>query len=335
MRRLGEEYKRQIQGQRSPSQYANADIGEFLHRFFLDDSGRIDPQKAPPALALKDLDDRFAVRDAAVAVGLHTCRGGTLDQGRVLVIGTEKKMVNSLACTHSGSDLRMKLEDQKDDILHEYEAFLNSGEAQAKGEPHYDPTGMYKVFFPAMESEVPYKCLEEGLSLSIQRDPERQYSDYRRGPAFVGDFSFAELNGMMRFCRDEDSWSDFISGEDGFDTDSDCSTRKRTFSHMSKPQRLPAQDPDPTIFHFLWRGRETGNNTIEVDYANLHTGWIQFLDEDFTKFRGIFNAPNSFVGRGAEFKGFKISEERKTTRKRWGSYTQERYDYENRARWRR
>ncbi|KAA8895469.1 hypothetical protein FN846DRAFT_969655 [Sphaerosporella brunnea] len=325
--RLRREYQRRLESQPSPSDQANTDIDAFLDRVFLDVNGEIDPRKAPQGLPLPGLEDRFAVRNAAVEAGLYTRSGGRLVDGRVLVIGTDKNLVDSIARGYAGavSELQMQLEDRKDEVVREHEVFLSSGEVEAKGEPHYVPTGTYRVFLPVMESEAPYKCLEEGLTLCIQNDLERRCANRGtdQGPAFMGDFSFAGLNGIMRFCRDGDDWSDFQCLEDDYAGDGSSRKRKYASDRQVTPERTPAADPDPTIFHFLWRGMETGNTRIEQDLYNQYTGWIQFVDEDFTKFRGIINGANSIIGHRAKIEGFKVSEETERTHKRWRDYSQE------------
>ncbi|KAF8535385.1 hypothetical protein BDD12DRAFT_855524 [Trichophaea hybrida] len=162
------------------------------------------------------------------------------------------------------------------------------------------------------------------------------------GP-LLGDFNLGVLEGLMRFCRDDESWSDFESDTENWDLGSSThigGKRKgsQLKNHRHKRQRIRRQGEafNDRILHFIWRGRETGYGTIEVDYTGSHTGYIQFSDDQFTRFEGVlYGCDVDPIAECCRFEGFKVQDEVERTAKTWDEYTKERFVYQSKAsRWR-
>jgi len=162
------------------------------------------------------------------------------------------------------------------------------------------------------------------------------------GP-LLGDFNFGVLEGLMRFCRDDESWSDFESESEDWDLSSSAYIRGKRKGLQLENQRHKRQRArrrggffNDRILHFIWRGRETGYGTVEVDYTGSHTGYIQFSDDQFTRFEGVlYGCEVDPIAECYRFEGYKIQDEVERTAKTWDEYTKERFVYQNKAsKWR-
>ena len=88
----------------------------------------------------------------------------------------------------------------------------------------------------------------------------------------------------------------------------------------------------PFRVYLQWRGRETAEGEIELDYDNSNVGHIDFLDSACTRFRGKMNI--SFAGDPVSFSGYKISDKGRWGPLRWDLYSEEQHERERVARWR-
>jgi hypothetical protein len=197
-----------------------------------------------------------------------------------------------------------------------------------------------KLRTPHGHYEVTCKDISEGwdnmrnLTLAIQDDPDRVHK--YDGDCFVGDFSFGVLSGIMRFRRQGETWDDFETKDDCSDSEQSfdmSASRKRKFSgaQYSKKRLRSDASIDPLKFHFIWRGRDTGENVIQLDVNHANKGWLKFKDHSLKQFQGEFDA--DLLGKGIKFSGKLVGKIGRATNKRWSSYSERQYEEERVGRW--
>lgn len=82
--------------------------------------------------------------------------------------------------------------------------------------------------------------------------------------------------------------------------------------------------------YFMWRGRETGENEIQLDHTGENHGEIVCLDATCSRFRG--NLSGGCVGSNVEFEGYKTSSEATDLVNTWEDYSEDVYEEERKAR---
>ncbi|MCJ1371358.1 hypothetical protein MMC20_002573 [Loxospora ochrophaea] len=143
-----------------------------------------------------------------------------------------------------------------------------------------------------------------------------------------GGFDSGVVEGVMLFARDEQSLSKIVDElqeddeedeeeleEDSSSEHSEASAQPST-SHATSKKR-GATEPFPSAratkksklstpskldrLYLQWRGRETGEGEIELDYDNEHRGYLDFTDAACTQFKGVACFP--LVADKVEFRG--------------------------------
>ncbi len=108
-------------------------------------------------------------------------------------------------------------------------------------------------------------------------------------------------------------------------------TRKRKAPpHISSPGRPTKKIKSAAQrISILLRGRETGMGEIQPD---PEAGYLEFIDELFTHFRGKVDLP--YIGRAVEIEGFKIAPRAKQSAEPWDNFSEDAYEHARVARWR-
>lgn len=99
---------------------------------------------------------------------------------------------------------------------------------------------------------------------------------------------------------------------------------KRQCDRPIKTARAPAR----RVFIRL-RGRETGEGEIQPDPVS---GYLDFSNEDFTKFVGMIDLP--YLSGSVKLEGFKVSTTAKRQYESWSSFSEAAYERARVARWR-
>lgn len=106
------------------------------------------------------------------------------------------------------------------------------------------------------------------------------------------------------------------------------SKRKAAKGTSTKVSKKAKTSSTPTKFFLQWRGRETGEGTIET---GVHEGTIQFADKKYIKISGDMDM--GFVG-GEKFEGKKVSAEPHFSGESWSNFSESAYEYARVNRWR-
>jgi hypothetical protein len=323
----------------SPSKEAEFDVGLFLSKYFLDARGAPDRSKTREPLSLPGYIYRHTLHAAAERInGLHTYCGGEGDS-RILVIGWNRTAVWAKA----GEVDRQHREGKQTQREAQWERKIQShrdyvaGLAQRKG--RFKPenaVGTYVVSCKEISEEWDNA---DDLTMSITEST---------GPAeLVAEFDFGILEGIMRLGRDPEPLA--LSGSDDEEADDEeldeesepaptgtkrgrtAKAPKRATARKSKRNKSASDAAHPRRLYLQWRGRETGESEIQLDYGNTHTGHLDFTDAGCTVFEGVANLVYVYK---AKFRGFKINDEPARKTRSWGDYSEEEHEYARTARWR-
>lgn len=269
----------------------------------------------------------------------HESANPTTSYGRWLVIGRSRRMVpNEVRAiqdpiVRDEDEAEEELEDElmdeelpekepDDDELTIHEQQRAAVSAEARISETWDVTGHWRV----------RACSPDGTPLSNRRffdlsfhTTETLWSHPRRKhdiPLFElwAKFSFEGIKGYMRFQR-----SDVII------------TTKRVSLGAYKLQEVHMPQPSNRQLYYRWRGRETGEDVIELD-SDLTPQPLTFSN-DGKKLFGEFNSPNfgNWCLRGRKVRELSRDDvlEVRYFQGRWDNLNQETYDREDRDRWKR
>ncbi|KAF8544001.1 hypothetical protein BDD12DRAFT_817509 [Trichophaea hybrida] len=351
-----------------PIDAANYNFKLFLRRYFLDSTGRLDIKKAPAAMDLCRVRDRLQLAAAAKEIpGLHV--DDAHDDGahdgpfyNILVVGKDQKSVRDIARIkveeikreRRQADIRRELEvaslkerfeREKEQTIKQldddFRPLMESHFALVKSLPKPSTTasvanakGTFHIRCPEIEGSWPDTCYD-GLTLVIRDDPER--TNTSGGPCLRGDFEFGVLSGIMHFWLPGEDWQTDYDGPD-----EDSSDEEYEFQSLNKKRRKPTASRGPVSkkravaadsrkLHFLWRGRESGEGEIQVDYQNTNKGCIEFRDNTFTVFDATWSA--DLLGDDIKFCGHKTSASGKGNGIRWGELGEKAYRRAEISRW--
>lgn len=330
-----------------PSEQANYDIDLFLRRYFFDDNRTVDPSKTRRPIPLPGLHDRQEMYIAAERYGLHTVSAGE-GTARVLVIGWNRSTVWDVANGISNAQhekARLKQTAGWEEKMQRHQAFVRRvGKPDTgKGFSMQNARGSYVIECP----EIRKNYLKDAGELAL-----RITESNRDG--WVGIFDFGILEGVMRLDVDrealfagrndseskddeEEDEDDEANEDDDEDEENEVlepvlsTTNKRKASTQPKPPS-PKKRAAPTQrrIHLLWRGRETGESEIQLDYDNSNIGHLDFTDATCTEFKAVMNA--DLLGRFG-FRGYKVGGMGGPATRAWRDYSEGQYERDRVGRW--
>jgi hypothetical protein len=327
----------------SPSKQANFDIDLFLSKYFLDENDKPDQSKTPEPLPLPGFANRAALHQAAERIsGLHTVSGGTDYSSRVLVIGWDRDKVRQEA-SRIGREQASEQKEERDEEWEEKMQDHRDYVARCKG---VKGSKAFQAKYAVGSYIIECKRISEGWSDADDLTMNITQAD---GPVeLVADFDFGIVEGIMRLSFDAKLLSEPSESEndeedeydeEGYGDDDDeptfSGTKRKPAAQRAKPQatkKSKASKAHPRRLYLQWRGRETGEGQIQLDYDNKHTGYLDFTDAGCTAFEGV--AFFGFVGPRVPFRGFKVSDKGGKMTKSWSDYSENAYEYARKARWR-
>lgn len=335
----------------SPSKEANYDEKQFMAKYFLNARGGPDRSKTLVPMALPGLHSRMGIHAAAERIpGLITQSGGTGDS-RTLVIGWDISAVSkkvsdidleAAKARKEALDAAQKLKMAK---LEAFVASLRRKGSSKKELDFEDARGQYIIECEQISSGWDAEHLSLRICLTGSNDwPLR----------LVGLFDLGVIQGIMHIGpKPQDlPHSELVSsGEDSDERDGTpvqveefCYGRRiekrKMGSQAGKGSSAKNKKRVKTIsnttckssrLHLLWRGRETGEGMIELDYYRLHTGHIEFKDNECTRFVGAINVP--CIGKDVPVQGYKVSTLGGPISDAWSNYSESVYERERVGRW--
>lgn len=167
----------------------------------------------------------------------------------------------------------------------------------------------------------------EALKGQVQRLEERldrtEHALQMTLDAFASETSFDKLRQRIRAHKER--------------SEVDESERKRKRDdtideHQSVTKKPHGQEAHKRRLHFLWRGRETGERQIQLDYDRSNRGWIEFTDDDCMEFHGVIDA--DIMGKGVKWSGYKLGDKGAPVMRAWEDYDEKVYEDERIGRWR-
>ena len=133
--------------------------------------------------------------------------------------------------------------------------------------------------------------------------------------------------------EDDDGQEDDESQTDASGTDGGAPQKRKAqpIEEASRPRKKQKQGQTNGGTVFLqWRGQETGEGEIELDYANKHVGQLNFSDNEGFKFEGT--AYFEFIGNIA-FQGYKIDSRGGPATRSWNDYSEVAHERARVGRW--
>lgn len=151
--------------------------------------------------------------------------------------------------------------------------------------------------------------------------------------------------------EEEDTTSDSESEDELLEDDgynkpfSASNKRKQSSSSLTAAKRKPNSQPagrsqvkktrpSPSQnlkLLFLWRGRETGEGEIQLDYDQSNKGFIEFRNSDCLTFAGVMDSP---YFTKAKLSGYKVArDDGKGIRTTWEEFSEEVYERQRVSRW--
>ena len=295
--------------------------------------------------------------------GLHTWSAGN-EPYRVLAIGWDRSSVHRAAGNAAAvgyQQYKAEIDEEQTMRMEEHREFLEKftdskqgTKKTAKKDFHIShATGRYLVECEDIEDQWSEQ-VQGGLYMNIVLDKEN------KGRA-VAEFDFGILEGIMRFHQvDEEPLPDrdsregtdeeeeeevYLDEEEQDDDDTDLSSwasgkRKRSKakpppkSHQPKAKKLHLSPTNIAKFKLLfhWRGRETGEGEIQLDYDRSNKGYIEFENSNCTIFTGIMDAP---YFRSAKLRGYKVAKDNgRGISTAWEDFSERAYERARVGRWR-
>ena len=326
-----------------PAAKANYDIDLFLDEFFLRDES-----KAISAMKLPGLNNRSMMHAAAEKIpGLHTISHGT-EPTRTLAIGWDRNAVFSAAATGSAEEDKKRPVQQdagwqaRTDKHRALTATRDSSKVGRQIRVHH-ASGTFSVRCDEFASQWP----EDASNFHLRFTGAR-----------FAIFNLGVLEGVMRFgITHKSATSDGFDSEDDYkDSESEheeTSLLKNPKSSSKNPKKRSLTSPgsaipalkrvklpptttsSPLRLYFQWRGRETGEGVIQLDSDKnpANTGYIEMSDKRCVAFSGVANF--GFAGEKVRFEGFKTQLLGGPLTMKWESLSEDAYERERVARWRR
>lgn len=325
----------------SPAEQAEQDLQRFMGHYFLT-NGVPDPAKCPKPMALYGFDCRSQLHQAAERVpGLETCSGGDGDM-RTICIGWDRAAVWNLA-REVGLESRRRKAKTADQLwstaMEDHERLVQ--QVQNEG-PHVNPKSIEPPGLQKSRGSYVIRCKEVAGEWP---SPSLFTLDVDRGVGpFIaaGHLDLGYFQGTMLIALNETTIETYILEDESQESDAEeevelhaneglGSRRKKAQSTQNKTPygRPPKKNRPPAHRLFIrLRGRETGEGEIQ---SNPRSGYLEFSDEQFTKFAGEIDLP--YLSGSAKLEGFKISTSAKRRYDSWDSYSEAAHEKARVTRW--
>jgi len=350
---------------KDPINAANYNHELFLRRYFLDSAGRLDTKKSPPAMDLGQVRDQLRLMAAAREIpGLHVSDVQAGNYCNILIVGKDQEAVRDMARMKvekeeeerrqvvarralEDASLKERFEREKElsikQLDDDFQPLMESHFALIRSLPKPGPTanisnakGRFHIRCAEIEGLWTDDC-RNGLTLVIRDDLERISTS--GGLCLRGDFQFGVLAGIMHFWLPGEDWQTDYDGpgensDEEYDSYPRDKKRRKTTAFRgpaSKKRAVAASAAESRKLHFLWRGRESGEGEIQVDYQNMNKGCIEFRDDTFTAFDATWKA--DLLGDNVKFFGYKTSGNCKGNSVRWEELGKKAYRRAEISRW--
>lgn len=341
----------------SPETEAMYSPDRFIRKYFQNADGEIDRTQSPKIMKLSGMSSSKAselLSAAELVTGLHTEVRAQGPGGRAAMIwiGWDKKYITyALNVFDKAKRQEILAEEERKDsaIWARHEAVKRSSKERVKF-GIADIGGNYMVRCAEIESQWDGGPLE----LDIENNSSNGANYIEAG------FDFRVLEGMLRLSLNESFISDPDSDEGGNTEQEDLGLPKSSDDHEEQEgeqeeedipaakRKAPAIDsrgsakkqktaPTKTNrqsrrVYFKWRGRETGEGEIQLNYDNENIGWLDF-DLTLASFEGETYIP--FVSGMCNLKGYKMHDEPGNPDVgSWSDYGEREHEYARVNRWR-
>ncbi|OCK84555.1 hypothetical protein K432DRAFT_378486 [Lepidopterella palustris CBS 459.81] len=256
---------------------------------------------------------------------METCSGGEGDS-RTIVVGWNKAAVWGMAAQIGAKQAEEKHEKRKEEwgeVLEAHREFVkNNAKKSPKTFAYKNAVGSYAVLVDiAMAGPL---GLEAAFDFGL----------------LEGTMLLADSTVKLELLRDEHEGSEKEDDEDEDDDEDDDNAgvrggkKRQAPSVVPKARKAKSRKPNPAHprrIYLQWRGRETQENEIQLDYDNSNTGYIDFTDNACTKFEGV--ASFSLVGEDVAFEGLKIGTTPQARAEPWSNFSEEEYESARVGRW--
>ncbi|KZF25972.1 hypothetical protein L228DRAFT_279233 [Xylona heveae TC161] len=157
---------------------------------------------------------------------------------------------------------------------------------------------------------------------------------HQKEGCFQGDMDFGVLEGTMLFAFTEEQLMQVREEEEygkngGYDDEPVAGKRKAQTAATAVSKKAKTTSNTRRLY-LQWRGRETGEGEIQLDYDNDNVGYLDFTDDTCATFHGQIDI--SFVKSCVKFSGFRRRNTPQTNSS-WMDYSEEAYSYASRRRW--
>lgn len=352
-----------------PIEELNFSAALFARKYFLDDVGQPAPEKLPDMMSLTKVNLDHVTELKRLRIPKLACQTSRHVFPVTLIGWDEEKVQREVreldvkleeAIRQRQEAQKRENERKKREAKEKHVAYIRGVIERRKGAPFRieHAFGAYRVTCPTVEEgffrEGSQKC--ENLLLNIHSE---------RMNGLEATFDFGVIEGTMFLAQDksilEAMKEEAQKGEergyngDGFEGESDeeddyhderlgrtdiqpAATAKRkttdsghTLGPPSKKYQADPPKSESLNFGLQWRGRETGEYSIELETDNSNIGYIEFLDPACTRLRGVINIP--CAGDGIPFQGYRFADTHPMRKDEWREYSSSVYDYEGGARW--
>ncbi|KAH0548642.1 hypothetical protein GP486_007814 [Trichoglossum hirsutum] len=328
-----------------PTSEANFDVDRFLAKYFLDGlNGKPARRKTPNPITLHSFSgNRDGLRAAVELIpGLHI--GEAYGSHEIsTIIGWDNKKVQSRVRRvkeEIKEKVRSEREQQWQQTLQPHREYVTRHRTSTRPLCLSDITGSYIVRCDKLAEEYTPDA-EMTLDIVKPDNPLGTKAAFFFGAA-QGTMLLATSEGSLQVFRqqveaeDRDQDSDDSSMGDHDDSPPTKGKAKETRAPPSgsikrgTTRTTTTTTPKANRIHLQSAGRETGEDEIQLDPDNKHTGYLDF-DKSKLSAKGVFSF--SMFGEDIPFSIFKIADEPSNEPEPWSCFSENQYDYESKARW--
>ena len=328
----------------NPSEEAKCDASLFLRKYFLTDDGDSDRTKTPDVILLPGYTDKGLVLTGRTerVPGLHVANGGLGGESNVMVVGWDRERVNRKAQeidmqqTFGRGILRLKHNwNRQMEIHHEYEAELRNqagkyaSKASSSFEIH-DVGGNYVVACEAIQHDWPLlskqmqiriviygrlAIFDLGIVLGLmvlgktQEHVTKLLQDDKWDADPFDDVHTDDESDSEDASSDEQNSNDERANTSSKDSDYDVGDSSNTPAHFTSARptkRQGVENSHPRRLYLQWRGYNTMSGAIQFDPQNRNTGYLDFANDNATKFRGKILMAIDGTRSEISFEGYRV-----------------------------